>query len=78
MKSVHPKRSIEYITKYFSIYLAKHQVFKEHAVDIASDLHIIESDILFLTKTQLTDGDCLADIHNILCDSSIIFNNNVS
>ena len=51
---------------------------RSHAVDIASDLHLIESDTLFLTKTQLTHGDCLAKIHNMLRDFSIIFNNNIS
>ena len=51
---------------------------RRHAVDIASDLRLIESDILFLTETQLTDADSVININNMLQNFSIVFNNSLS
>ena len=48
---------------------------RKHAVDIISDSHLTESDVLFLTETQLADTDNVTNIHHLLNNISIVFNN---
>ena len=48
---------------------------RKHAIDITSDSRLTESDVLFLTETQLADAENVTNIHHLLNDFSVVFNN---
>ena len=48
---------------------------RKHTIDITSDSRLTESNVLFLTETQLADADSVTNIHHLLNDFSVVFNN---
>ena len=48
---------------------------RKHAIDITSDSRLTESDVLFLTETQLADADNVTNIHHLRNDFSVVLNN---
>ena len=48
---------------------------RKHAIHVTSDSRLTESDVLFLTETQLADAYNVTIIYHLLNDFSVVFNN---